>query len=251
MIYGISSRKMQLIAKDEVIKLPKELKEKIIKNFEKMKKDGANIWNGEVICVDKCNVSKESVEIICNKSDYAHYLYGERIGLPVCYECKNLSGGCLLETIDNYYIIGELDNNTSYPTMLQVTGGGVDFVDIVGERIVIENTICREAKEELNIDLKDKKLIFDNKLSYMYIADKEEQPGVQVFSKAKINMTKEEFKKHYEEYYKYLKDNNLEIEFKKVHFLKKDCAVEELSKLNNPRRNYLLSLLKIDFEGEN
>ena len=157
MIYKIENKKVQVILKNENIELPIRLKDKINENFENMKKQGANIWNGEVLCVSEFNIEDDKVEIICKKSDYAHYLYGERIGCPNEYECKNLSAGCLLETIDGYYIVGELDDNTSYPTMLQVTGGGIDKKDIIEENIEIEQTIIREAREELNIDLKDKK----------------------------------------------------------------------------------------------
>lgn len=51
----------------------------------------------------------------------------------------------MLETIDGYYVVGELDENTSYPTMLQVTGGGIDLKDIYDENIDVDNTIKREA----------------------------------------------------------------------------------------------------------
>ena len=218
MIYEIENKKMKITLKDEIIELPIKLKEKINENFENMKKTGANIWNGEVLCVSECNIEDDKVEIICKKSDYAHYLYGERIGCQKEYECKNLSAGCLLETIDGYYIVGELDENTSYPTMLQVTGGGIDQKDIFGENIDVEKTIKREAMEELKINLNDEESILYNRMSYLYV-------------------------------YEYLKENNLEVEFKKLHFLEKDNAVEELNKLSNPRRNYLIPLLQIDSKG--
>ncbi len=250
MLYKIENKKIQVILKNEIIELPSKLKEKINKNFENMKKTGANIWNGEVICVSKCNIEDDEVEIICKKSNYAHYLYGERIGCPKGYECKNLSAGCLLETIDGYYIVGELDDNTSYPAMLQVTGGGIDKKDIVGENIEIEQTILREAREELNVDLSDEKNILYNKISYMYVTEDNEQSGVQLFSKAKTKMTAKEIRKYFESYYKYLKENNLEIEFGKLHFLKKEKAIEELKELNNPKRNYLVPLLQIDMKGK-
>ena len=250
MIYKIENKKVQVILKNENIELPIKLKDKINENFENMKKQGANIWNGEVLCVSEFNIEDDKVEIICKKSDYAHYLYGERIGCPNEYECKNLSAGCLLETIDGYYIVGELDDNTSYPTMLQVTGGGIDKTDIVGEKIEVEQTIIREAREELNIDLKDKKSILYNKISYMYVSENNEQPGVQLFSKAKIKMTVKEIQNYFNNYYKYLKENNLEVEFKKLHFFKKENAVKELKELKNPKRNYLIPLLKIDMKGK-
>ena len=45
---------------------------------------------------------------------------------------------------------------------------------------------------------------------------------------------------------KYLKDNNLELEFSRIHFIKKDKITEELEKFKNPKREYLKSLLEID-----
>ena len=249
MIHKIQDKKIQVVFNNEIIDLPIKLKEEINENFEKIKNTGINIWNGEVLCVSECNIGDDKVEIICKKSDYAHYLYGERIGCPRKYECKNLSAGCLLETIDGYYIVGELDNNTSYPTMLQVTGGNIDKKDIINGKIDIEQTIKREALEELNIDLNDTDNVLFNKMSYIYVSEKDEQPGVQLFSKTKTKMSVEEIKNHFERYYSYLKENNLEIEFKKLHFLNKTNAIRELEKLNNPKRNYLMPLLQMDMKG--
>lgn len=242
MIYEIANKEVKVILKDENIKLPEELRKKINENFEKIQKSGAHIWNGEVLCVAENKISDNSVEIICKKSDYAHYLYGERIGCPEEYSCRNLSAGCLLETIDNYYIVGELDETASYPTVLQVTGGGVEKNDIEEGKIKIMQTITREAQEELNIDLN--KIM--NELEYMYISEKGEQPGVQIFSKAQINMTAKEMKKYFENYNEYLKQNNLEVEFGKIHFFKKETAIQEIEKLKNPRRNYLVPLINVD-----
>lgn len=246
MIYNIKNKKVQVILKDEFIELPIDLKDKINENFEEIKQKGANVWNGEVLCVSECNIGNENVQIICRKSNYAHYLYGERIGCPKEYECKNVSAGCLLETIDGYYVVGELDDSTSYPTMLQVTGGGVEKSDIFNEKIDVEQTILREVMEELKINLKDKENIVYDGISYLYISEDNEQSGVQLFAKAKIKMTVKEMKEYFKEYYNYLNENNLELEFKKLHFIKKENAMSELSDLNNPRRNYLIPLLQID-----
>ena len=85
----------------------------------------------------------KSVEIICKKSDYAHYLYGERIGLPEEHCCTNLSAGSLLETKDNYYVVGELDLKASYPGVLQVTGGNIDKED-TEEKAVTEAPLMED-----------------------------------------------------------------------------------------------------------
>ena len=44
----------------------------------------------------------------------------------------------------------------------------------------------------------------------------------------------------------YLKENNLEIEFGKLHFIKKGKTTEELEKFTNPKRDYLKNLLEMD-----
>lgn len=243
MIYNIENKNVKVKLEDNVIELPIELKEKIKENFENILKTGVNVWDGEVLCVSDCNIKEDEVQIICKKSNYSHYLYGERIGCAKEYECKNLSAGCLIETIDGYYVVGELDDTTSYPGMLQVTGGGVDKKDIKDGEIDIEQTIKREAIEELNINLDDRNIVLDNKLNYIYISEENEQPGIQIFSKAKIKMTANEMEKYFNEYYKYLKENDLELEFKRLYFIKVGNAVYELDKLTNKRRNYLLPLL--------
>lgn len=242
MIYEIKNKEVKVMLKNEKIELPEELRKKIDEKFEDIKKSGANIWNGEVLCVAEINISEEKIEIICKKSDYAHYLYGERVGCPEEYSCRNLSAGALLKTSDNCYIVGELDKTASYPTVLQVTGGGVEENDIQNGNINVMGTITREALEELNVDLTK----IHNEIEYMYISENGEQPGVQIFSKAQVNMTAKEMEKYFEEYNKYLRKNNLELEFGKIHFFRKETAVEEIDSLKNPRRNYLVPLIKVD-----
>ena len=41
-------------------------------------------------------------------------------------------------------------------------------------------------------------------------------------------------RKYFESYYKYLKENTLEVEFVELHFLKKENGIEELKELKNP-----------------
>ena len=231
MLYNINGKSVNIIVKDEPVKLEKSLERKVLENFEKMKKSGANIWNGDLLCVSDINVGNTTVELICKKSNYAHYLYGERVGCSPGYECRNLSAGCMLETKDGYYVIGELDDTTSYPGMLQTTGGGIDKKDISDGIINVRQTIAREAMEELNIDLMNEDIIEENRLSYLFVSGENEQPGVQIFSKAIIKMTSQELENHFKIYYNYLRKEGLEREFKKLHFLKREKVILELEEL--------------------
>ncbi len=59
-----------------------------------------------------------------------------------------------------------------------------------------------------------------------------------------IDKTKDELNQHFREYKEFLIRNNLEIEFNKLVFIKKENAVQELDKLSNYKRPYLRDLIE-------
>lgn len=59
-------------------------------------------------------------------------------------------------------------------------------------------------------------------------------------------MTSNEIKEYYNSYFNYLIRNNLELEFGKIHLIDKSNAIEILEKMNNPKRDYLIPLIKED-----
>lgn len=150
----------------------------------------------------------------------------------------------MLETNDGFFVLCELDDKTSFPKVLQIPGGNIDKKDINNGEIDCLKTIIRETKEEVNIDLNNKSVVQEYKINGFYNADEGVQPGTQVFALVKLNINKEEMEKHFENYYKWLLDNNGELEIKKIHFLHKNNCLEELEKLNNPKRSYLKPLLQ-------
>ena len=214
MIENIEGTTINIRIQDEEIALPNEIKRKI-----------EEFWN-------KCKTEN-------------HYLYDERIGLSKEYACSSLVAGCLIETSDNYYIVGELADNTSFPHCMQISGGSADNNDIKDGKIDIFNTIIRECKEELNINLQDKKMVENFHINYICLP-KEKVHTYILYAKAQLNMNKLQMQEYYEKYLEYLKENNLEIEFGKLHFIKKGKTTEELEKFTNPKRDYLKNLLEMD-----
>ena len=245
MVKNIEKTITKVEIKDEQLELPEEIKRKIDEFWKQCKFENPNLWNGELMCVEKCTREGNQIIIICKKTNYAHYLYDERIGLPKEYACSSLVAGCLLETSDNYYIVGELADNTSFPYCMQISGGSADNDDIKDGKIDIFNTIIRECQEELNINLQDKKQVKNFEMKYISLPSEEVHTYI-LFAKGELNMNKSQMQEYYENYLKYLKDNNLEVEFGKIHFIKKGRILEELNKFNNPKREYLKSLLEID-----
>lgn len=244
MFLNIENKKIIVKFWDEYIDLPQQIQSKIDSKWNNILKENPTLWDGDIACVSNIKIQANSIEVLCKKSKYSHYIYQERVGLPKEYECRNISAGALLETSDGYFVLGELDINTSYPTVLQVPGGNIDKKDIDNGKIDCLKTIIRETKEEVNIDLNDREMVKSYKINGFYNADEEDQPGVQVFAIAKLNMNRDEMEKHFKNYYEWLLKNNGELEIRKLHFLNKNNCLEELEKLNNPKRKYLKSLLE-------
>lgn len=59
-----------------------------------------------------------------------------------------------------------------------------------------------------------------------------------------MTKTKQELDQYFKEYTEYLIKNNLELEFNKLIFIKKENALQELDKLQNYKRPYLRNLIK-------
>jgi len=249
MIKNIGRKKLKMILQPGKIEFPVEIRQKIEEHWKKVIGENSNLWNGEIVCVTDYIEAETELTMVCQKSDYAHYLYDERIGLPDKYKCYNLFADSLLETQDGYYVIGELEENMSYPFCLQLPGGNVDLNDINDEKIDILHAIQREVLEELNVDIQDENQVIESNLKYlMHVLGKGN--GYGVVAKTKLKMKAKQMKEHYEQYLKYLKENNLEVEFGKIHLLQKETVLEELRKIPNPQREYLQPLMEEESRGK-
>lgn len=245
MLIEIEDKKLELRIDKSALEIPQELKEKISVNWKKALEKTPELWNGDVICVTECKEYEDKIILNCKQTDYAHYLYDERVGCPKEYASHGLSGGTLFETLDGYYVVGITNDTTSYPTCLQFPGGGIDKKDISNECIDIYSTMRREAIEEINIDINNKNQVLSHEIKYISLPN-EFISGYEVVGKAKLNLTSNQMKEHYDKYLEYLKQNNLEIEFKKILLLKKEQALESLDKLENPRRKYMRLVMQAD-----
>ena len=222
------------------IDLPIKLKENIENFWNNAIKENPNLYNGQDYVVEKVKETEENIEMLVVKSDYAHYLYDERVGIQKEeYRCCSPWGGILLLTKDDYFVIGEMNSTTSVPYCLQISGGGIDINDIENGVINIDLNIKRELKEELNLNLDD----IDYKIEFIEYPSKTRN-AYGFLAIGKINQTKDELTQHFKHYKEYLISNNLEVEFNKLIFLKKQRALQELDELPNNRRPYLRDLIK-------
>lgn len=250
MIKNIENTVINVKFENKQLDLPDKIKKEINDFWNQCKLDNPNLWNGKLLCVSDYKEDNNKMMITCQQTDYNHHLYDERIGLSCEYGCYNLVAGCLLETSDNYYVIGEMSFDTSFPYGLQIPGGNVDSGDIFDDNIDIMNTIIRECLEEVDINLQDEKQVDYFKLKYICLPSKETHAYLFI-AKGKLKITKAEMVNHFEKHLNALQMSHLEVEFKKIYFIKKDIAVKELDKLDNPKRNYLRKLLEIDSKVDN
>ncbi len=180
------------------------------------------------------------------KTKYAHYLYDERVGISKPeYRCIAPSAGILLLTSDNYFVVGKMSDRTSVPKCLQISGGGIEASDIQNQIFNVDMCIKRELKEELNLNLDDIKY----KLEYIEYPD-ERRNSFTFLAIGKINKTKDELNEEFIKYTEFLINNNLEVEFDKLIFLKKEEALEQLDSLDNPKREYLRDFIKEAIKNE-
>ena len=226
---------------NSTFRLPIELKENVEKFWNNLVKENPKLFNGENHCVESIIEYDEYIEMKVVRTNYATYLYSERIGMPdKKFNIIHIWSGILLETKDNYFVIGEMGETTSVPKCLQIPGGGTSDEDIKNDILDINTNLKRELKEELNLNLENIKY----EMKYLEVpSGKRSVYGF--LALGKIDMTKEELNKHFENYKKYIEIDNLEQEFSRLVFIHKNNALKELDELDNPKREYLREFIKI------
>ena len=221
--------------------LPDDVKDNIKKYWNSLISKNPKLFNGENHCVLSVVENDDNIQMTVVRTNYSTYLYNDNVGMPdEKYNIIHIWSGILLETLDGYLVVGEMDETTSVPKCLQIPGGGTSDEDIKGDILDINLNLKRELKEELNLDL-DK---IDYEIKYLECPTK----GRSVYgflAYGKLNMTKNELNNYFEGYKKYLEKNDLEIEFSKLVFLNKEAGLSELDKLKNPKREYLRELIEI------
>lgn len=246
MLIYVKNRKIKVTYDGKTLNLPKKLENDINRNWKKEIIKTPELWNGDIFCVKNLVENDNEIILNCSKTNYAHYLYDERIGCPKEYGNYGLSAGMFFETSDEYYVIGKLSKTTSFPNGLSIQGGSVDQKDVMTDGTVdIEATMRREAIEEINFDIKNKNEVENYEIKYISPAT-EKIKTYEIICKGKLKLNANEVRKHFKKYYEYLKENNLEMEYEDIILLKKETALKELKKMSNPKRKYLLDIIEAD-----
>ena len=82
---------------------------------------------------------------------------------------------------------------------MQISGGSADNNDIKDGKIDIFNTIIRECKEELNINLQDKKMVENFHINYICLP-KEKVHTYILYANAHLILNMLQMQEYYEKY---------------------------------------------------
>lgn len=154
--------KISPITKEPVVKfskkniqLPRDAQAKVDAYWEELISRGKTYKRGEVFTVTQKNISEDTINILVEKTDYAHYLYCQNIdGLGENGVCI-IHTASLVETSDGYTIFGEMGHQTSRAGIHQLCGGGIDNDDLRDDYFDFTHNITKELLEELGIDVAD------------------------------------------------------------------------------------------------
>jgi len=217
---SLFTKKLIVHFSGEQIVLPFDIQEKIDVYWEGLLSSGKSYKRGEVFTVTKKEVFEDRIEILVEKTDYAHYLYSQNIGDLGEYAVHIIHTASLVETSDGKIIFGKMGEQTSRFRVYQLCGGGIDNDDLRGDTFDFEHNIKKELTEELGIDTEDTQRIKSFELAYF----KEGGPTdkMTVVYRVILNEMSLEFMKRYEDFALRLEKNGETPEFGEIIVLDKN-----------------------------
>ena len=176
-------------------------------------------YNGEIFTVTNIEETTTSYLIEIGKAKYADLIYATKNQDLLIW---SLYAAIIFQTKDNYYLL--IRNNHKELSFIGGMASEEDF-----QEQTFSPTFClkRELKEELGIDLNNKEIVPDYKISYLKVPgdNKLTYHSFGIIFTGSLNYTKEELQSYFEankeyfdheitELYFYSKENALE--FKKM-----------------------------------
>ena len=241
------------LLKDKFI-LPPEIQEKVDAYWTELTKKKPFYRREEAFTVSSICDKDDITEIRLAPTDYAHYIYTRSVGLSEEFAFNNIHTSCVIETVDEVLVFGLTGENTANTGISQCVGGGLDHDDIRGNEIDLEHNIKKELQEEVGVDVNNEEIASDFKFKYLNYAFNEKFSSIAAIFYLKLKLNEKEFRVHYEEFERRLKENGQVPEFQKLICLpKKEAAIQEF--LRNSKREsmdlYMGALLReiISSEG--
>ena len=192
--------------------LPSALRTKINAFWRAQLKENPSLFNGEAFTATTVDDTGSATEVTLDETDYAHYLYSEKLGGLGAYTVRIIHSATLVETADGKIIFGSMGPQTSRPGVLQCSGGGIDYSDIGAAGMVdLDGNAARELLEELGLAAYDASRVAEFRPAYFKSGGPTSK--MTVIYTAKLRETSEEFLQKYRSFVEQLRQNHEEPEF--------------------------------------
>ncbi|MEN8252022.1 MAG: hypothetical protein ABFQ53_00360 [Patescibacteria group bacterium] len=207
---------------NENVVLPAPEQSKIDEYWQSLIDSGKQYTRGEVFTVTRVEEQNSVLNVLVEKTDYAHYLYCQNVDAELNgYGIKVIFTACLVETSDNKTIFGQMGEHTARAGIYQLAGGGIDNSDLKDGVFDLQTNISKELKEELNIDVVGGKRVSD--FSVAYLKQGGETHKTAVVYKVNLNETSQDFLHKYNEFAKELKNKEEDPEFGNIVVLEQSA----------------------------
>jgi len=205
------TKKLIVRFSDKTVDLPQDIQKKIDAYWDELLQSGKTYKRGEVFTVTRKESFDDRLEILVEKTDYAHYLYCQNVDTLGEYGVHIIHTAVLIETQDKKTIFGKMGEHTSRAGIYQLCGGGIDNDDLRDGIFDFEHNITKELQEELGIDVNDKQRVKTFELAYL----KEGGPTdkMTVIYRVILNETSEQFMVRYNAFVQQLQTNGETEEF--------------------------------------
>lgn len=232
---------LNITVSTEPMSVPDALQESIESYWESLKSGGKTFHRGEVYSIKEMNETENELQVILQKTDYAHFLYSKNANLTDSYRCRVIVANGLLVTRDKVFLLGEMNKQTATPGRIQFVAGGIDEQDVHSNRVEMTNTLMREVKEEVGIDVSDPALV--NKVEPRYIVH---WGNIALIYLIHLQIDSAEFMRHYEQFEQSLLEKGIEPEFSSIIGLpaNQESVYEFLTIDERPRSDFLTVVLE-------
>lgn len=202
------------------VQLPQDIQTKIDEHWTKLIANGRPYQRGEVFTITKREETKNTINLVVERSDYAHFLYSRDVGLLGMHSIYTIHTAALVETYDGYLVFGKMGQQTAQAGHYQSCGGGIDNDDLRGEYLDLEHNITKELEEELGIVVSQRERV--KKIQMAYLKEGGPTKKIGVIFRISLNETKDVFLKKYKVFEKELLDRGEIPEFSEIIVLKKE-----------------------------
>lgn len=196
---------------NEAVVLPTEIQEKIDTYWQSLLDSGKTYKRGEVFTVTHVDGKETTLEVLVEKTDYAHYLYCQNIDLLGEYGVRIIHTAVLVITADNQVVFGRMGEETARAGIHQLCGGGIDLKDLRGDVFDFAHNITNELMEELGIDASDESRIVSFEEKYLKSGGPTDK--MTAIFEIRLKQTAKEFEESYRAFEQELREKGEEPEF--------------------------------------